>query len=784
MRALRLFFVALIFFPALLSAQTDTVNFPPLRIGEWRQHLPWQRAVYVTQSNTHVYFATEWAMLELDKAERSPKFISRVEGLSDVGMQLIRYNAATETVVMAYTNSNIDLYRTTDGSVVNLPFIRKNINLIGDKKIYSVAFDGPYAYLACGFGLVKLDLERAEAVYTVFTNDAVRAAAVFQDNLYMGTEKGLYRIDIDDPNPADFNNWERVELGVAFPNKDQIGALQVWKDHLYIGAANYLLRYDGMSVPPVEAASSGDRDVYFLNAEGQGLVIGWKRGFDGYLEYIDPSGARDQIYWTCEASKPFYTIEDQSSSNTFWIADDSDQFRLFNRNTNSCERFSFNSPYNHRSSDIAVGPDNTVYVATPGPGSGLSAPYIKNGLYMYRTGQWSRIWGDSNPELQAQDANNDMWRVAPHPDGESFYVGSYVGGLIEMNSPGATAKIYNKNNSILQSAGSTGDALTAIGGLAFDEDKNLWISNYDAPSAPIAVLKADGQIRNFSGAPQNNLLQVAVDRNGYKWFVVAFNGGVLVYDSGADIDDPSDDRYRQITTANSALPTNTVSCIGVDREGDVWVGTQQGVVTFECGSSVFDPEICAGRRRIVNVDGFNGYLLETEDVRCIAVDGANRKWFGTTNGVFVQSPDGRTQEARFTNTNSPLFDNIITDIAIDDKTGEAWIGTERGVVSLRAEATIGGKINSRSVYAYPNPVYPNYNGPIAIYGLAQDANVKITDVAGNLVYEGKSLGGQAVWDARDYLGRRVASGVYLVFATSENNFDSPDAIIAKVMVLN
>ena len=87
-------------------------------------------------------------------------------------------------------------------------------------------------------------------------------------------------------------------------------------------------------------------------------------------------------------------------------------------------------------------------------------------------------------------------------------------------------------------------------------------------------------------------------------------------------------------------------------------------------------------------------------------------------------------------------------------------------------------------YAFPNPVQADYDGPIAIRGLARDANVKVTDVAGNLVYEGKSLGGQAVWDARDYLGRRVASGVYLIYATSQATFDAPDAIITKVIILN
>jgi hypothetical protein len=96
----------------------------------------------------------------------------------------------------------------------------------------------------------------------------------------------------------------------------------------------------------------------------------------------------------------------------------------------------------------------------------------------------------------------------------------------------------------------------------------------------------------------------------------------------------------------------------------------------------------------------------------------------------------------------------------------------------------GTKINRPTAYAYPNPVQPGYDGPIAIYGLARDANVKITDIAGNLVYEGQALGGQAVWNGRDYLGNRVKSGVYMIFATSEATFEEPDAIMVKIVILN
>jgi sugar lactone lactonase YvrE len=464
------------------------------------------------------------------------------------------------------------------------------------------------------------------------------------------------------------------------------------------------------------------------------------------------------------------------------MADANDDFRFYDDNIGKCDRFRFNSPHTQQATEIEVA-NGKVYVATIGSDVNLNAIYNRAGLYILdNENQWTRFSGESNPELIASDCDKDLWRVAPHPFEDKFYLGSFVGGLVEVTNSGAETKCYTQYNSILQNAGASGTTRTAIGGMAFDTEGNMWICNYDA-AAPIAVLKADGSLRNFSAAPVSNLLQVAVDRNGYKWFVVGFNGGVMVYDSGSDLDSPGDDRYRVFTTANSVLPSNTVYCVEVDLDGDVWVGTQQGTVSFECGNNVFDTN-CKGSRRIVNVDGFNGYLLENEEIRTIAVDGANRKWFGTATGIFVQSASGEVQEAHFTSTNSPLFDNSITDIAINPITGEVWIGTSKGLISYRAEATVGAKINTLKPYAYPNPVRPDYDGPIAVYGLANDANVKITDVAGNLVYEGKAYGGQAVWDGRDYLGRRAASGVYLIFATSSELFENPDAVIAKVVILN
>lgn len=772
-------FIAL--FTHIVGAQ-DTLS--ELKIGEWQQHLPWQRARSVTNSAEKVYYATELSVLEIDKAERTPRFLYKTEGFNDVNIQLVRFSKEADALFIGYINSNIDLYYPATNRVINLPFIVKNTVLSGDKTIKEVFFSENFAYIATGFGMVKLNLTTAEVDFTVFTGVPVLSVAVYDGHYYMGTEDGLYRIPVSDFNPADFGRWSLLGVPEGFLPGNTIGAMAVFQGLLYIGVDEYgLMQYNGTNKPILFKEMAGN-NVIFLSTEGAGLVVAWRKPGDlGKVFYLEAGGNYYEIQGPCEVRRPLGAVED--GNKKFWFADEFDQFRYYDLNSGQCDFFTYNSPYNAKIAEISLR-GNKVFIAAEGAEPGLGPLFSRLGIYVFDDdGQWHRYNSDTNPELENSDNTHlAWWRVTPHPEQEKIYVGSFLGGLIEMSDRGTDTRYFSKSNSILQDAGAAGANRTAIGGTAFDGDGNLWICNYGA-NRPIAVLKPDGQLVNFDVTGSGNFTKVAVDKNGYKWFASAFTGGVAVYDSGDDLDDPSDDRFKIINTSNSVLATNEVTTLEVDLDGDVWVGTKEGLYVFECTGSIFSTENpCRGTRHIITVDGFGGYLLQDENIKSIAIDGGNRKWIGTSNGVFVQSTDGRTTLQRFDITNSPLPSNLIEDIAINLNSGVAWIGTATGLVSLRTEATQGGRVNSRLAYAYPNPVRPDYDGPIAIYGLARDANVKITDIAGNLVYEGTAVGGQAIWNGRDYLGRRAASGVYLIYATSSESFEDPDAIITKVVIIN
>ena len=291
----------------------------------------------------------------------------------------------------------------------------------------------------------------------------------------------------------------------------------------------------------------------------------------------------------------------------------------------------------------------------------------------------------------------------------------------------------------------------------------------DQYNAVWAIQDRQGMVRQLNSnwssiAIPNNLSKTGIDKfiinnQQQAWMIAPINQGIYIYQSK---DVFPTEMWRQLTTgqSNGNLPSMHVTSLATDKLGSIWVGTDNGIGIFNCGDIANSP--CNAYLPIVNNNGFNGYLFQKETVECITVDGANRKWIGTQNGVWLLSEDGINILEHFSKSNSPLPADTVLQISIAPKSGEVFFNTNNGMVSYRGTATEAVSAQN-NIQIFPNPIPPSFNGQVAIRGLVENAIVKITDLTGKLLYQTPALGGQAVWNTRTLDGRKVATGIYLVF---------------------
>ena len=763
----------------LLSGLLWTKSSAQLAIGQWESHLPYTTFFDIAQNDEFFFFATEWSLLVMDKQENTIRFASKVDGLSETGIRTLATNEETGLLVVAYTNSVFDLI--TPDRIIGFSELSRDGNF-NDRTINGITFDGSrFLYFATGFGVTKFDLERLEFDFTVDMGLSVSDVAIFNGNIYAATEDGVFFIDSsENTNQQAFGDWQVLGIDEGLPANYFARFIEAKGDYLYLDVNDSFVQFDGVTSRELRPAENG-YEANFITADNQKVLVGYRldSGVGKFISYDPDTEDLIELNNSC-LDRPLFAVEDEQGD--IWSSDLFTDIRKTNGLGESCERIDFNAPFSHNVSEISV-IDGDVYIASGGLIENGSAANRKDGVFRLSENNWTTINGNASSILtqELMEANQDFYRVIGHPQNDKIYIGTYFGGLIELD--GEELTLYNDTNSTLQ--GAVGDDLRErVAGMEFDENNNLWITNNSAPE-PISVLTNEGEFHKFD-VPLTNLGQLAIDRAGYKWAIVdGTSQGLLVFDDNGTFEDPTDDRTRILTTNNSNLPDNQVFSVEADLDGDIWVGTVDGVVVFECGQSAFDTDVCSGNRRVVDenfVDDETENLLKGERVNAIGIDGGNRKWFGTTNGVFVQDANGTQNIGFFDENNSPLFSNNIIDIAFDDDTGEVYIGTERGVISIRGEAIAGNSINDANIYAFPNPVRPDYDGPIAIKGLANNANVKITDVSGALIFEGRSIGGQAIWDGRDYNGRKASTGVYLVFSTADNLID-PSAAVTKILFI-
>lgn len=739
-----------------------------IAVGQWRDHLPYMDAKFVADAGAKVYCATGAAVFSLNKSDNSLEKISKVTGLSDVGISALAYNMSKKTLVVGYTNGNIDLIQ--NNTIYNLADIKRK-TISSSKVIADVFFDGNFAYLSCGFGIVVLDVDRLEISDTWYIGESgsyveVLEVDILDNYIYAATEVGILRADLNSSNLANFANWDFV--GGIPSGTRYISHLVSHQGRIY-----YSCKGGAVSDTIYAFNDSGYEyidtiECYSLNSSnGRLLYPSWM-----YVNVYD-NGEKYAHYY--ENARPKMAVFD--SDSLLWVADNRAGLIRFINNTYN--KFYPNGPFSADVVDMSASQGNLLAAAGG------------------RNNAWGNIWNSGEVNFfrdetwrtflpSAGDTLHDIVSVIVNPnDPNQAFAGSWNGGLLEYegNVLKATYK-YGFGGSTLQPV-NPGTLTYKISGMDFDNDGNLWITNPDT-DFPVSVKLADGSWYGFPYANYfNNFLidEIVATNNGPKWLSLPKGQGLFAFDEKQTYADFDDDEYRafSILDEHGEIITNDIYSIAEDKEGYIWIGTNAGVVVYYNPENVFSGSDFYAQRVIIEIDGVAQYLLETETVTDIVVDGANRKWFATQNaGVFLMSDDGSEQILNFNTDNSPLLSNNVFCLAIDGDSGEVYFGTDKGIISYKGTAT-EGKDEFKEVYVYPNPVRPEYDGPITITNLVANASVKITDITGNLAYETKAEGGQAIWDGRNFDGKRVQTGVYLVFCTNE---DGSKTHVAKLLFIN
>jgi hypothetical protein len=761
--------------------------------GDWQLHLPALHPLTLADAGDRLYVADESSFYYFNKKLNTTQVLSQRDGLSDVGVRTVAYDSASNQLIIAYNNGNLDLLQA-NGSVKNITdILRKSGQMT--KTVTQIQVYNGVAYLASNLGLIVLDLAKAEVRDTYSAIGAsgqavtVYGTAVVHDTIFASTSQGVLRGRISTTiNLLDYRNWTK-----EIPNNGEpqgtFAQLTTYRGHVYaLGSYRGMYYQAGIGAARSwrNAVGSYGDNANRLRPSAAGLLL--VATGQPLRSFNAPAGTVSTLLPVAATSNQLNDVARQADGS-YYLASYNLGLLYFAAGSSTPEVIRPNSPASSTAYGLlADAATNSVVVFSGGFNgeSGLQFGH-RDGFYAYQDGQWTNYTSANYPA--AKDFPNllDMSRGTRTPDG-TLYVASYGNGLLEWKGPGQFRQF---------TAGTAGSPLRTsldpyltnldyvrVTDVAADPHTGqVWVVNRHERANVSGLFRFRPSTGTWQVAPffpgSQNSDRIALDTYGNPWVSQSrkLGAGLAAYDTLTQ-------KAVQFGTGTTNTLVYDVVC---DRTGSIWIGTGDGVsflsdpsqVISYLGGSVsspgsFTPAI------VRRGTGANYPALYNQIVNCIAVDGANRKWFGTPTGLWLFSPNADEALLHFTTANSPLPSNSIVDVAVNDKTGEVFVATDAGVVSYRGSATITeGTPNCAKVF--PNPVQPDFVGTVGIAGLVNDAYVKITDVAGHLVYSTRANGGTVTWNLTDAAGRRVRSGVYLVLTSDA---DGKNSCVSKVAVLS
>jgi hypothetical protein len=709
-------------------------------LATWRLHISFNRSGSISLGEKEVYAAGQNGVMIFYKDDAHVEIFNKMNGLSNTGITSIEYDITSDQLLIAYDDGTFDAIK--DKTVHHVD-PSSNTVITGSKKINGITIRNGLAYFATDYGVLLFDLSLSQIKETWRDlGPSGSTLPIFEttftsDSVFLASDKGVMVGKLTD-NLLDFNKWKRFDTGLF---DTSIRFVDHFNNTIYTsvngsGIYKYL------------------NGQWILLDELQGSLITTLRASSNAL-FISEGGNiwrmnTDEIFSKVEielVSEALDVVED--ANGKIWIGDALNG--LISNYNGPYASILPNGPTRDVGLDLTFG-NGKMYFVHGGYSSSL-LPLQNPGIFdLFENGSWTSV------SLPAKDLTS----IDFSPSGSAFG-GSFGYGVIQQEN--SSSLIWDESNSSLVNINPPGRNVN-ITDLVYNA-QGLWVLNYGATQS-LHLFSTQNQWQSFSFPylQAKFPLKLISDSNENIWQIINPDegGGIVVYNAiGKDY------KYLSVLDNNGELPNNKVLSIREDRDGYVWVGTEEGVAYFYDRNSDAIKPIFENR-----------FLLRDDKVKAIAVDGGNRKWMGTERGVWLFNPTGEVLIANFNTSNSPLPSNNIIAIEVNPLNGEVFIATDKGLASYRSNAT-DGKVSFENIKIFPNPVYREYSGLVGISGLAMDAIVKITDVSGKLIYQTQANGGTASWNVQDVNGKRVNTGIFLVYAIAE---DGSESVVGKIAIVN
>lgn len=732
----------------------------------WRTFASLSSATSVAvTSGGDAWVATSGGLYRFNPITNQTETFTNLQGLGDIRLTSLQYDAFQNTLWIGTFDGIITSVNLSDLQFTN-NFTIANVTQFPQKRIYDFALSGDSLLVATDFGALLYTPSRREVRETYLTLGAFPTGTqvrsiLFTDTLIIaGTPLGLAIASRKTQNLLAPSSWQNINLA----NVNRVAA---FNGKIYVGTSTSLLTYN-VTTQSLETVTT-DSIIALRTANNRLYALAKSKLLSLSTSGITSAFAFDFSHATDVAV---------DSDETAFIAD-AHQSLLVLRNQ-SISPISLNTPLANRFEHFGVDSRGRLWVS--------STVGDRSRAGFYRLDLATETWTNFS-SLSAPGLNGELQQFNAFAEQRgSIYLSGWGNGFVEFL--GDTVRGYSRFNTPLLSGPASSPNFIVITDFASDANDVLWMANYLSANGALTAKLPDGSFVNFAtvNTSASNLngfppgvfaFRLTIDNFGRKWVACRGSGsdagaGVMIFDDNGTLDDKRDDQYIRLTTSpnQGELPNLKINAIETDLDGAIWFATDEGAAYY------FDASLVQAGFAIPSVTRI--FDLQDEVLTSLAIDALNRKWFGSTNGVWLLTPDGSSVIAHYTETNSPLLSNRVLAVEVDKQTGRVFVGTERGLSVIQTVA-VQPPLKMSDLKIAPHPVRLPEHRAIQIQGLSRNASVKIITVTGRLVRDLKSDGGAvAFWDGKDNRGELVASGIYIAIGISENGKESALGKIAVI----